>query len=200
MLIQLNWCVGFWLSVSTLNHFQNFLQEVRMYDNEKSSNLSLQNLLLNTFTGIISLPSFYRYIHTFLYGPDKSTQLVFQVGLDPAFLTPNLAPIPSHQCWAQYLAHRRCSKSIWWRCDFIVPYSLWLQKPPPHWRTWNLVSHREGYVAAEQPLSCVRLFVTPWAAACPTFLSFTTSWNLLKLMSIEVVIAIKPSHPLSERR
>ena len=57
-----------------------------------------------------------------------------------------------------YLAHRRCSKSIWWRCDFIVPYSLWLQKPPPHWRTWNLV--RES----QRRLCCC------WAATrlCPT--------------------------------
>ena len=37
-------------------------------------------------------------------------------------------------------------------------------------------------------LSCVRLFVTPCAAACQASLSFTSSQNLLKLMSIESVM------------
>ena len=35
---------------------------------------------------------------------------------------------------------------------------------------------------------CVWLFATPWAAAHQAFLSFTNSWNLLKLMSIESVM------------
>ena len=39
-------------------------------------------------------------------------------------------------------------------------------------------------IAAVQLLSCVRLFVTPWTAARQASLSFTSSWNLLKLMSI----------------
>ena len=48
-------------------------------------------------------------------------------------------------------------------------------------------------------LSCVRLFVTPGTAACQASLSFTISWSLLKLMSIE---SLMPSnhiilcHPL----
>ena len=36
-----------------------------------------------------------------------------------------------------------------------------------------------------QSLSHVRLFVTPWTAACRASLSITNSWSLLKLMSIE---------------
>ena len=36
-----------------------------------------------------------------------------------------------------------------------------------------------------QSLSHVRLSVTPWTAACQASLSFTISWSLLKLMSIE---------------
>ena len=39
-----------------------------------------------------------------------------------------------------------------------------------------------------QSLSSVRLFETSWTAACQAFLSFTISWNLLKLMSIELVM------------
>ena len=37
-------------------------------------------------------------------------------------------------------------------------------------------------------LSCVRLFVTPWTAACQASLSLTISQSLLKLMSIESVM------------
>ena len=39
-----------------------------------------------------------------------------------------------------------------------------------------------------QSLSCVRLFATPWTAACHASLCITNSWSLLKLMSIESVI------------
>ena len=34
----------------------------------------------------------------------------------------------------------------------------------------------------------VQLFATPWTAACQASLSFTISWNLLKLISIESVM------------
>ena len=45
------------------------------------------------------------------------------------------------------------------------------------------------YIAAVvQPLSHVWLFVTPWTTVHQTFLSFTISWNLLKLISIETVM------------
>ena len=39
-----------------------------------------------------------------------------------------------------------------------------------------------------QLLSYVRLFATPWTAACQASLSITNSWRLLKLMSITLVI------------
>ena len=39
-----------------------------------------------------------------------------------------------------------------------------------------------------QSLSHVRLFATPWTAACQVSLSITNSWSLLKLMSIESVM------------
>ena len=43
-------------------------------------------------------------------------------------------------------------------------------------------------VVVVQSLSRVRLFATPWTAACQTSLSFTVSWSLFKLMSIESVM------------
>ena len=39
-----------------------------------------------------------------------------------------------------------------------------------------------------QSLSHVWLFATPWTAACQASLSFTISWSLLRLMSIELVM------------
>ena len=39
-----------------------------------------------------------------------------------------------------------------------------------------------------QSLSHVRLFATPWTAACQASLSITNSWSLLKVMSIESVM------------
>ena len=57
-------------------------------------------------------------------------------------------------------------------------------------------------VSSVQSLSRVRLFVTPWTAACQASLSISNSWSLLNLMSIRSVM---PSnhlilcHPFSSR-
>ena len=47
---------------------------------------------------------------------------------------------------------------------------------------------RKYEVSELKSLSCVRIFVTPWTAACQACLSFTISRCLLKLMSIEWVL------------
>ena len=49
--------------------------------------------------------------------------------------------------------------------------------------TWNWHN-----VVVFQMLSCVRLFATPWTAAHQGSLSFSISWSLLRLMSIESVM------------
>ena len=63
---------------------------------------------------------------------------------------------------------------------------------------WVLVwPHTHHLVVIVQSLSRVQLFVTPWTAARQATLSFTISWSLLKLMSVDWVSeAIQPSHPL----
>ena len=43
-------------------------------------------------------------------------------------------------------------------------------------------------ISSVQLLSHVQLFVTPWTAAFQASLSITTSWSLLKLMFIELVM------------
>ena len=42
--------------------------------------------------------------------------------------------------------------------------------------------------SSAQKLTCVRLFATPWTAACNASLSITNSQSLVKLMSIESVM------------
>ena len=44
------------------------------------------------------------------------------------------------------------------------------------------------YFSSVQSLSRVRLFATPWTAACQASLSINSSWSLLKLMPIESVM------------
>ena len=53
--------------------------------------------------------------------------------------------------------------------------------------THSLICHCVFYCCVVQSLSCVQLFVTPWAVAHQVSLSFTISQSLLKLMSIELV-------------
>ena len=61
---------------------------------------------------------------------------------------------------------------------------------PSSWCPWLVDEPLQSLscVVVVQSLSCVRLFVTPWTAACQASLSFTISWSLLKLMCIELVI------------
>ena len=49
-------------------------------------------------------------------------------------------------------------------------------------------THLRQPVVAIQSLSCFGHFTTPWTAARQASLSFTISWSLLKLMSIESVV------------
>ena len=62
-----------------------------------------------------------------------------------------------------------------------------------------IASRTTWSVSSVQSLSHVQLFETPWIAACQASLSFTISWSLLKLMSIESVMPSSHlilSHPL----
>ena len=53
-------------------------------------------------------------------------------------------------------------------------------------RGWEKEGKADGFVVVQSP-SRVRLFVTPWTAACQASLSIIISQSLLKLMSIELV-------------
>ena len=51
-----------------------------------------------------------------------------------------------------------------------------------------------GWFTSVHLLSCVRLFATPWTAACQPSLSIINSRSLLKLMSMESVMP--PNNPI----
>ena len=63
-------------------------------------------------------------------------------------------------------------------------YLVYLKLPVPF-----LTAPISPSVTSVQSLSCVWLFATPWTAALQASLSITNSWSLLKLMSIESVMA-----------
>ena len=71
---------------------------------------------------------------------------------------------------------------------YLFGYNLEPKSPDPQ----RLYSIHRRQVVAVQPFSHVRLFATPWTAACQASLSFTMFWSLLKLMSMELVMP--PNH------
>ena len=63
-----------------------------------------------------------------------------------------------------------------------------------HWQARSLPLEPPGMppfneFCSVQSLSHVQLFVTPWTAACQASLPITSSWSILKLMSIESVMS-----------
>ena len=50
------------------------------------------------------------------------------------------------------------------------------------------LSKNDGTLSSVQSLSRVQLFATPWTTAGQTSLFITNFWNLLKLVSIELVM------------
>ena len=58
------------------------------------------------------------------------------------------------------------------------------------------MQNKNGFCCSVTKFCPIGLFVTPWTAACQGSLSFTISWILLELMSIESVMH-PTSHPLS---
>ena len=71
----------------------------------------------------------------------------------------------------------------------LAVYSPWGHKRVRHHSVdMNLVTEQQHQrLTVVQPLSRVQLFATPRTAARQASLSFTISWNWLKLMSIELV-------------
>ena len=74
------------------------------------------------------------------------------------------------------------SGNWWWTGRPGVLWFMGSQRVRHDWAT------KEQNIIVVQLLSHVQLFATPWTAAHQAFLSFTTSWSLLKLRSTESVM------------
>ena len=72
-------------------------------------------------------------------------------------------------------------------CVYIYKYETYFEGHSE----WEKKRNGNKWHAVVQSLSRVRLFATPWTAACQASLSFTISWSLLKFMSIE---SMMPCH------
>ena len=93
-------------------------------------------------------------------------------------------PLVTYGCesWTKKKAEcqRIDSSKLWcWRRLLRVPWTA---------RRSNQSILKEIQFSSVQLLSRVRLFATPWTAACQVSLSITNSWSLLKLVSIESVM------------
>ena len=71
--------------------------------------------------------------------------------------------------------------------------SIWIDILPKKAYKWStgtrkVLSITNHQIRSDQSLSRVRLFATPWIAACQASLSITNSWSSLKLTSIESVM------------
>ena len=75
-----------------------------------------------------------------------------------------------------------CSKEVTngSRC---ITFELWLQRV-----LWKTIKTIILIFSSVQSLSCLRLFLTPWTAACRASLSITNSQNPPKPLSIESVM------------
>ena len=81
-------------------------------------------------------------------------------------------------------------------CDFLLWawIFIWENSFNPRdevgflWRVFVFPLPKHPQFSSVQSLSRVRLFVTPWTAACQAYLAITNSWSLPKPMSIESVM------------
>ena len=82
-----------------------------------------------------------------------------------------------------------CSRQEYWRglpFPSLGDLSYPGIKPRSFFTVWTTrEAHRRVVIKSQ---SHVWFFVTPWTTACQAPLSFTISWNLLKLMSTEMVM------------
>ena len=79
--------------------------------------------------------------------------------------------------------------SSWCQAFLIIP----LKHPIPIKESPPTSPSPQSLIVVQLLSCCVLLFVTLWTAACQTPLSFTVSWSLLRLKSIELV---RPSNHL----
>ena len=87
-------------------------------------------------------------------------------------------------------------QSLKWKVEIIDKLKFYVQKKvfrmKAKWNVFKIYIYIDIYIVF-QSWSHIWVFATPWPAACQASLSFTISWSLLRLMSIESVM---PSNQL----
>ena len=100
------------------------------------------------------------------------------------------------------LEHVRCLVNIPWICELkvslmtvvieeVTSSSSRFESPKALWllgKDWYPMTSFSKLFSSVHMLSCVWLFSASWTAARQVFLSITSSWSLLKLMSIELAM------------
>ena len=99
-------------------------------------------------------------------------------------MKPKLKKIDNIECWQVLLEE---SFATFYKIKYRFAHSVVVMLPHS---CMEIIFTQEPVCACVvvHSLSCVWLFVIPWTAACQAYLSFTVSWSLLKLMSIELVM------------
>ena len=75
-----------------------------------------------------------------------------------------------------------------WISGYHIQIDWGLPTAPQLFRRFVPIPRRCCGLDLVQPLSHVRLFVTPWTGECQASLSITNSWSFLKLMCIDSVM------------
>ena len=101
----------------------------------------------------------------------------------------NIAFIPRREIFLDWRKWWWWGWKGWGQPCHTHEFSAWSRSSSKHLICINgYLLDLQQYVVVVQLLICVWLLATPWTAACQASLSFTISWSLLKLMSIESVM------------
>ena len=165
---------NFWLFLNALCPPKTHTNSTQGFINTWSS------LYLNPYSFV---PDIYIYIwgqRLYMYSPPAA-----------AITTPGVLPFESRGNWNRLQSPG--SPQVSWNIihkEFCEQSGL--REVTGNWSRLHCSRQEE-----DQFSSAAQSCLTPWTAACQASLSITNSWSLIKLMSIESVDAIQPSHPLS---
>ena len=135
--------------------------------------LCILSTLVSPVPNTSSLPDLELRLYPFSAVLSESSGTLPAQGLLLSELVPTTSAqccLPTSSCKVEFWVIWPLMHADWLSCELCLCPCLWF--------SWHFV----------QSLSRVRLFATPWTAACQASLSSTISQSLLKLMSTESVI------------